>query len=437
MNRRKFLQQMGYTMPSALALPTLLSSCTKNGKADDDGITPVNKYKDYTVIVIGAGVAGLYAGWYLQERGFKVRILEASDRVGGRVRNLSGFADFDINEPALKSESLAEQFQEFEKTIKFVEDAPSYSGADKTVEQVFSTSGISWNMFGVANGLLGNEYGTSNSRLSIKGLAEEDNAWTAGDDSYQLKSMSLLSVFESKFAAVLPMVEKNTQAKKIDYSGDKITVTDQVNNAYQADRVIITVPLTVLKEGDIQFVPPLPSTKIDAYTNIGMGGGLKAIFKFSQAFWNGITSEKLGAIIGYNEIPELWATNVGRGNTPVLTAFIMGEKGEQVSTIDPLDAKGYLLGHLDNIFGNNLASQNLLQDGFYLVDWGKSPFIRGTYSFPQVGGGLIFRKELASDVDGLLFFAGEATHFKGHSGTVHGALETGIRAVEEIENSIP
>lgn len=481
MNRRKFLQQMGYTMPAALALPTLLSSCTKNGKDDDDGITPVNKYKDYTVIVIGAGVAGLYAGWYLQERGFKVRILEASDRVGGRVRNLSGFADFDIelgaeeihgdnsewyrivtqqvkaklndvakkdfyffkqdfgdiNEAALKSESLAEQFQEFEKTIKFVEEAPNYTGADKTVEQVFSTSGISWNMFGVANGLLGNEYGTSNNRLSIKGLAEEDNAWTAGDDSYQLQSMSMLSVLESKFASVLPKVEKNTQAKKIDYSGDKIMVTDQFNNTYQSDRVIITVPLTVLKEGDIQFVPPLPSTKVDAYTNIGMGGGVKAIFKFSQAFWNGVTSDKLGAIIGYNEIPELWATNVGRGNTPVLTAFIMGEKGEQVSTMNPVDAKGYLLGHLDNIFGNNLASQNLLQDGFYLMDWGKSPFIRGTYSFPQVGGGLIFRKELASDVDGLLFFAGEATHFKGHSGTVHGALETGIRAVEEIENSIP
>lgn len=471
---------MGYSVPVALALPTLLSSCSKNGQYDDDGITPVNKFKDYSVVVVGAGAAGLYAGWYLQERGFNVKILEASDRVGGRVRHLSGFADFDIelgaeeihgnnselyriatqqvkaklndaskddfyffkqdftdqNEPALKSESFSTQFQEFTKTIQFVEDAPLYSGADLTVENVISTSGISWNMFGVANGLLGNEYGTSNNRLSIKGLAEEDSLWSAGDESYELKDKSMLSILETKFAAILPKIKKNTQVKKIDYTGDKIILTDQINENYQADRVIITVPITVLQGDDIQFSPALPSTKVDAYSNIGMGGGLKAIFKFSTAFWEGITSEKLGSVIGYNEVPEIWATAVGRGNTPILTAFIMGEKGEQFSSMAPEDAKGFLLGHLDNIFGNNTASQSLQQDGFYLMDWGKQPFIRGTYSHPKVGGGLIFRKELASDVDGLLFFAGEATHFEGHSGTVHGAIETGIRVVNEIEASI-
>jgi monoamine oxidase len=168
-----------------------------------------------------------------------------------------------------------------------------------------------------------------------------------------------------------------------------------------------------------------------------MGGGVKAIFKFSQAFWEGLASDKLGSVIGYNEVPEIWATGVGRGTTPVLTAFIMGEKGEQVSSMNPGDAKGVVLGHLDNIFGNNIASQSILQDGFHLMDWGKEPFIRGIYSYPKVGGGLIFRKELASDVDGRLFFAGEATHFKGHSGTVHGAIETGIRVADEVEMSIP
>lgn len=481
MQRRKFLRQLGYSVPAAFALPTLLASCKKSGSDDDDGITPVNKFKDYTVIVIGAGAAGLYAGWYLQERGFNVQVLEASDRVGGRVRQLSGFADFDIelgaeeihgnnsewyrivteqvkaklnevdtedyyffkqdvmdqNEPALKSESISNQYQEFTKTLQFIDNAYLYSGPDVTVENVFSTSGISWNMFGVANGLLGNEYGTSNNRLSMKGVAEEDNLWSAGDESYALKDKTLLSVLETKFAAVLPKVKLNTQAKKIDYSGDKITVTDQNNVTYQADRVIITVPLTVLRDGDISFTPSLPSTKIDSFDNIGMGGGMKANFKFSTPFWEGLTSEQLGSVIGYNEVPEIWATSVGRGNTPILTAFIMGEKAEQFSSMNPSDARGFLLGHLDNIFGNNIASQSLLQDGFYLMDWSKQPFIRGAYSYPMVGGGLIFRKELASDIDGRLFFAGEATHYTGHSGTVHGAIETGIRVVDEVETSIP
>ncbi|MBK9013876.1 MAG: FAD-dependent oxidoreductase [Saprospiraceae bacterium] len=449
MKRRRFLQRLGYSMPAAFTLPALLSSCGNKGK-DDDGITPVNKFKDYTVVIVGAGAAGLYAGWYLQERGFNVKILEASGRVGGRIRHLSGFADFDVElgaeeihgnnsewyriateqvkaklndvdtddfyffkqnpgdqtEPALKSEPLSGQFQEYVNTRQFVDNAPLYSGADLTVENVFSMAGISWNMFGVANGLLGNEYGTSNNRLSIKGLAEEDNLWTAGDESYGLKDKSMLSILETKFATVMDKVVLNTQVKKIDYSGTKIVLTDQANKTYQADRVILTVPLTVLQDGDITFNPGLPSTKVDAYSNIGMGGGVKAIFKFSQAFWEGLTSEKLGSVIGYNEVPEIWATAVGRGTTPILTAFVMGEKGEQFSSMNPSDAKGFLLGHLDNIFGNNIASQSILQDGFHLMDWGKEPFIRGSYSYPKVGGGLIFRKELASDVDGLLFFAG-------------------------------
>ncbi len=481
MKRRRFLQQLGYSVPAAFAIPAVLSSCGNKGQDDDDGITPVNKFKDYTVVIVGAGAAGLYAGWYLQERGFNVKILEASGRVGGRVRHLSGFADFDIelgaeevhgnnsdwyrivtgqvkaklndvskedfyffkedfanqNEPSLKSEPFSNQFPEFSKTMQFVGNAPNYVGADLSVENVFSTSGISWNMFGVANGLLGNEYGTSNNRLSMKGLAEEDSYWTAGDDSYTLKDRTMLSILETKFAAILPKVVTNAQVKKIDYTGNKTVLTDQANRTYQADRVILTVPLTVLQEGDIQFNPPLPSTKVDAYSNIGMGGGVKAIFKFSQAFWEGLTSSKLGSVIGYNEVPEIWATGVGRGNTPILTAFVMGEKGEQFSSMNPTDAKGFLLGHLDNIFGNNIASQSILQNGFHLMDWGKEPFIRGAYSYPKVGGGLIFRKELASDVDERLFFAGEATHFKGHSGTVHGAIETGIRVVEEVEMSIP
>lgn len=482
MKRRKFLQQLGYSVPSAILLQSLFAAC--GNKSTDDEAPPEivkdKKFEDYTVVIVGAGAAGLYAGWYLQERGFNVKILEASNRVGGRVKSLKGFADFDIElgaeeihgdktrlyeiavnqvgaklndtttkdyyffkenlgsmtEPPLKTESEAGNYAEFVKTMQFVENAPLYTGPDKTVEQVFSTSGISWNMFGVANGILGNEYGTSNNRLSIKGMAEEDSLWAAGDESYTLKDMSLLSVMETKFAPVLDKVVKNAQVKKIDYSGDKVILTDQLNKTYEADRVIITVPLTVLKDDDINFVPALPSTKLDAYSNIGMGGGIKAIFKFSQPFWETLTDSKLGSIIGYNEVPELWATAVGRGTTPVLTAFVMGEKGEQFGSMSPNDAKGILLGHFDNIFGNNTASQSILQDGFHLQDWGKEPFIRGAYSYPIVGGGLIFRKELAASVGDRLFFAGEATHFEGHSGTVHGAIETAIRAKDEVEASV-
>ena len=476
MKRRKFLQHIGYTVPSTLAIPYLFSSCKKD---DDDGISTVKKYKDYKVIVIGAGAAGLYTGWYLSERGFDVTILEASDRVGGRVRHLNGFADFDIelgaeevhgnktewhkivqqtgaelltadtedyyffkqepsnpNEPVLKNETQAAQYNEFIKSMDFVENAYTYSGPDKTVEQHLATSGISWNMFGVVNGVVGNEYGTSNNRLSIKGIAEEDALWTAGEDNYALKNKTMLSILEAKFAPVMGKVKMGTQVKVVEYQGNKVRLTDQNGKIWEADRVVLTVPLKILQDGDITFNPGLPSTKKDAIEHIGMGAGMKAIFKFSQNFWKGILAPNLGSVIGYNEVPEIWATNYGRGETPVLTAFIMGEKAEQFSS-QGSSAAGTILAHLDNIFASgNVASQSLLENGSYIMDWTKAPFIKGAYSYPIVGGGLIFRKELASPIDDRIFFAGEATHFKGHSGTVHGAIETGIRAIAEVEASV-
>lgn len=479
MKRRKFLRNLGYSLPAGLVLPYWLSSC-KGGEDDDDGISTVKKYKDYKVIVVGAGAAGLYAGWYLQERGFNVTILEAADVVGGRIRHLSGFADFDVelgaeeihgnnsewyriatqqvgaslktsptedyyffrqdqgnlNEPSLKNSLLSQQYNEFLKTDQFVKDALVWSGADQTVESVMATSGISWNMFGVANAMLGNERGTSNNRLSIKGLAEEAALWKAGEGTYSLKDKSMLSVLETKFAPVMGKVETNTQVKQIDYSGSKVKLTDQKNKVWEADRIVLTVPLAVLQSSDISFTPSLPSTKQDAIGHIGMGAGMKAVFKFSQAFWEDILVPNLGSIRGYNEVPEIWASAMERGTTPVLSALIMGEKAEQFSA-QGNGAAGAILSHLDNIFGSgNVASQSVLQGGTHVMDWTKAPYIKGAYSFPMVGGGLIFRKELASAVDDRLFFAGEATHYEGHSGTVHGAIETAIRVIEELETSI-
>ena len=476
MKRRKFIRQLGLALPATLALPAFInSSCNKN-EDDGDGIKTVKKYKDYKVVVIGAGAAGLYTGWYLNERGFNVSILEASGVVGGRVRHLSGFADFDVelgaeeihgnnsqwynivqqtgatlltetkedfnffrqdptnpNEPILKNETESNQYNEYLKAMNFVDSAHSYSGPDITVEQHLASSGISWSLFDVVNARLGNEYGTSNNRLSIRGLAEESAKWTAGEESYMLKDKTLLSVLETKFAPVLGKVYKNTQVKKVDYSGEKIMLTDQTGKVWEADRVVVTVPIKILQDGDITFLPALPSTKQDALSSIGIGAGMKAIFKFSQVFWKNVLAPNLGSILGYPNVPELYAANYGRGETPILTAFIMGEKAEQLSA-QGSGGGGTILAHLDNIFGGNVASQS--KDEVYIMDWSKEPFIKGAYSYPKVGGGLIFRKELASPVEDRIFFAGEATHFEGHSGTVHGAIETGIRAVEELEASI-
>jgi monoamine oxidase len=149
------------------------------------------------------------------------------------------------------------------------------------------------------------------------------------------------------------------------------------------------------------------------------------VLKFSQRFWDA----RLGSIIGSGLVPEFWCPSARSSQRDfVLTAFVMGERAEQLSQ-QGSNAVRSVLAELDAVYGGVATAR--FQDAV-IADWGKEPFIRGAYSFPIVGGGLAMRRTLAEPIQNKLFFAGEASHITGHSGTVHGAVETGRRAVKEI-----
>ena len=476
MKRRKFLQQLGYTVPASLAFTSLVYSCKKDD-GGKDGIPSEKKFEDYKVVVVGAGAAGLYTAWFLKQRGFKVTVLEASGQIGGRIRPLSGFTDYDLElgaetiygantswhdmvqnsgktmmgtggdffafkadsadpgEPPIKNLSDANGYGAFTQAMDFIQSAKNNVGEDISVESSFATTGL-WEMFGVVNGLVGNRYGTNNIRLGLKGFAEEQMVKTAGEEAFRLKDATLLSVMEEKFSDVLDEVELNAQVKKIDYSGEMITVTDQLGRPYLADRVVVTVPLKILQDGDITFNPPLPSTKTDAFQKIGMGAGMKVHLKFSNPFWEDLHGSNFGTLIGSSQLPEVYVSSRERGGEAILTANIMGERAEQFAAMGS-SAVSVMLSELDNVFTvANIASQSWVQGESHITDWSKEPFIRGAYSYPIVGGGLVFRKELAAPVSDSIFFAGEATNINGHSGTVHGAIESGVRVAEELEATI-
>ncbi len=86
---------------------------------------------------------------------------------------------------------------------------------------------------------------------------------------------------------------------------------------------------------------------------------------------------------------------------------------------------------LDKHFDGN-ASATILD--FDYLDWANVEYIEGAYCYPSIGSHKL-RKHLARPVEDKIFFAGEATHYNGHFATVHGALETAKRAVEEINEN--
>ena len=457
MQRRKFIKQTAFAIPALTILPSFFSACKKDTlpKVDWSG----------NVLIIGAGASGLYAAQKLLEQGVKnISILEASDRWGGRVKSLDNFSDFAIELGAeeihgnksrwydlvndtnaniidesgndfyfldgiLKNEADVSSDNDVQQAYQIINSVSYYTGTDIKVSDYINQLGLAQRVKHIVNALLGNEYGTSNDRLSMKGISIADQLWNAGDNNYAVSNRSYKSIFQEVFANAISKVQLDTQIININYTGSQIICTDQNGIIYTADKVIITVPITILQQNIIAFTPSLPANKVDAINRIGMGAGMKINLKFSTPFWN----SNLGSLYASGLVPEYWAPGLGKSNeNNILTAFIMGLNAEILSA-QGTNAITTTLQDLDSIYGNNVATNQYLDS--YIQDWSKEPFIKGAYSFPKEATNEI-RITLAEPIEDKIFFAGEAANTEGSFATVHGAIDAAYVAVEKLLESV-
>ena len=441
--RRRFLQGLA-AGPLVATLPAV--GCAARGEG-------------LRVVVIGAGAAGLYAGWTLQDEGATVTILEASAVHGGRLRVLEGFADFPIELGAeevhgersilhtllvadgarfvdaddadvyfvdgeRRGEGVLEE-DDFAEAEAFVDALGDWEGDDVTIAARIADEGLAARTTFLTDAWIGNEFGAQNDLIGARSLAQGDAAWSAGDANFALDGTTLLGHLESALAAILPAVKTGQVVTQVDHGADGVTVTCADGTTYAADAVIVAVPITILRDGDITFSPALSDDKLAAIAKVPMGAGMKVVLSFARRFWDADT----GSIYGAAHVPEFWATGLGRSDDNlVLTAFVMGDKAEALSALGD-DAIATVLADLDAIYGAGVASGAYV-DGV-VQDWLKEPTIRGAYSYPGPGSHAA-RSVVAATVGETLYFAGEATHTEGHFGTVHGALETGERAAESV-----
>jgi len=456
MNRRRFLHSASLALPGWLLFTSLMESCKEKDWMNDPTFTG-------SVAIIGAGASGLYAAHLLHQRGIDVRIFEASDRWGGRIRPLTGFSDFPVELGAeeihgsnsvfhhmvsstgaefasddltdyaeldgiLRSSNSYENDSDVAQMQQLISDLSSYSGADITAQAYGLVNGVAERVTHFFNAELANERGTSNSRIGMAGLREEADLWSSGEDNYMLRSRSLLSIFEEVLADILPKITLNTPITNVQWGGSKVAMTAENGDVFEADRVILTVPIKVLQDQLIEFSPDLPATTIQGINKIGMDRGMKVILKFTSRFWEVNT----GSIFTAGLVPEYWATGAGGRSVEnnLLTGFSCGEKADTLHLLD-IDLIPTLLAELDALYDGQAST---LYADHYIMDWGDEPWIRGAYSYSRVGTGNA-RNLLAVPVANKLFFAGEATHYRGHHASVHGAMETGLRAVQQILQS--
>jgi len=411
------------------------------------------------VVIIGAGAAGLCAAEKLLDAGLEPVVLEAASAVGGRIRALEGFADFpvelgaeelhgpdsvlirragEMGIPALRHFTTddmirldgelhfldqAERDPDVRRAFNLIDGLGAYAGENLTVEEHLVRTHFPRRTWHFLDSRLGVEHGATLDRLAMRGFLHYERGWEARETNYTVRTR-YLDLFAPAIRRLAAHIETGCPVAAVSWGGEPI-VRAADGREWAARAVIVTVSLLVLRQGGIVFEPALPPEKMAACREIGMDAGMKIILKFRHRFWD----ERMYFLHTDGFLPQYWATGKGKSEeNRVLTAFLGGRRAEELGRMD-VDPVRFALGELDALFGANLASR-AFERGF-VADWGADPFVRGLYSYPTVETTEASRGALAAHLDGKVFFAGEATDVAGHSGTVHGAMETGWRAAAE------
>ena len=442
MQRRQFIQEASLL----LSAPALLTSCQKEAL-----------FPDKSVIIIGAGISGLAAAKTLRERGFQVTLLEAQDKVGGRLRS---------------NRSLGIAFDEGASWIHGIKKNPITDLAQKAGMNTFETvdeSRKSYDLGGVLRSTT--TYDDTEDKLyeildtlMKKGSATQsfetvfkqqypnyanDRLWKFFLSTYltfdtgDLDKLSSLLYNEGEeyggaekiatngydtipnYLAKGLNVQLNQRVNKVDYSGTKIQVSHNGSTS-SADYVIVTVPLGVLKKNSIQFNPALPVAKQTAIQKIGMNCVNKFLLTWDTAFWDDVQ------YISYT--PETrdkfnYFVNVKKFHPTVnaLMTFAYADYARSTETMSDTQVINEIMAQLRDIYGSKTPNpRNLLR-----TKWNGNENSYGSYSYTAVGTEMRHFDDLAEEVNDRLFFAGEHTEIDYFS-TAHGAYLSGIREAEKI-----
>lgn len=354
-----------------------------------------------SVLIIGAGAAGMASGYLLAQKGIDFQILEASSTYGGRMKRTTTFADFPI---PLGAEWLHASENVLTNIINNV------STQVTTKLQAYK-----------GNEQIGH---FENGVLSYSSLSE---AFGSNFSDKKFINSTWFDFFEEY---VVPRIQSkmhiNTEIVAIDYEGDTIFVTDSSGATFEADKVIVTTPLKILQIGGVRFNPALPNNKLNAIQDAPIWGGLKVFLEFSEKFYPTYLtfsdSETKSGQRAYFDAAYSQNTS-----SNILGLFAVGLPAQQYQKISSNDQLDYILNELDEIFDNK-ASQSYIKH--IVQDWDKEPFIQSAYLADTAPSNI--SSILSDSVDGKLYFAGDSYTQKDDWGGVHNATKSARFAVEEI-----
>ena len=434
------------------------------------------------VVVIGAGVAGLIAAVRLAEAGCAVTVLEASDRVGGRIRTvvrgdaaIELGAEFVHGKPpemiALLEELGLEHYELSGKNVSYARDGSlsvdedSDGGADDPFTLLEKMT--AWSEAHAKEDLSFAEYvarvkvephlaagatafvegfnAADASRISVRSLAVQQRAEDSieGDALFHVRGgyAALPQALAARLEKAGGSLRLRSCVDAVAWSRGRVEVHLVSGESLMADAAIITLPLGVLQADRVRFTPA-PGKVLEHAERMAMGHVCRINLVFKRRWWAEMAHAQHESL---KELSFLLPAERGSVNgphfavfwsgypslDPVLTAWVGGPAAARFDGLDTHAIAHIACGDLARIFG--LSEKDVLDElvGHESHDWQRDPLSRGAYSWVPVGAADASAK-MTAPVEGTLFFAGEHTDTTGHWGTVHGALRSGMRAASQV-----
>lgn len=417
----------------------------------------------YDVLIIGAGAAGLIAMKELTKAGCHVCMLEATAVAGGRISTLKeefsepveagpefihGNLELSLhlirkagltliptagnmipvkNGKWIKEETHDPHWEEFmnqlyqlEKDCSLADFLDQYFAAEKY-------AALRDSVHGYAEG-----FDLADISKASAIFAREE--WSQHyETQYRIKEGygKLIDYLVEQCTQQHSVIHFNQPVYKIEHSANSVTVFTINNKSFQAAKLIITAPLGILQNGNIEFSPAIDG-HITAIQQLGFGSVIKLLFMFTNNFWKSYADD-IGFILSDQQIPTWWTQIPTESN--LLTGWLGGPKAAEMSVYSDNEILRAALESLANIFGKSVEELQDQLSHHKIICWQNNLYAKGGYSYMTVDS-IAAKTKLSEPIAETIFFAGEAYYSGASQGTVEAALQSGLDAAQKLKKML-